>query len=227
MIQPSFKKRILIILSYFLIMLFVGGFLSILIRSSEILTNQELLKTNLIVYFILTIVMLIFVYKNLMSEHDSLPDKSQLIMTSLKYTAILYVISLATSLLVNSLSGLETSDNQAILVEMFAENKWLIAMMTIFFAPIVEEIVFRYAMISFEPKNRIWTLVLSSFLFGFIHVSSALQSGNLSDLTNIIIYLVLGLVLGTIYLKKQKLIYPILVHGFYNAISVLFMFLAS
>ena len=169
-----------------------------------------------------------FSYKKIIADFVREKSVKNWIITSFKYLGILYVTSVVTSIIVGFLSDAPTSENQTILDDMFGSNALLIAIMTIVFAPIVEEVVFRYGMISFKDRtSKTTTLLISSLLFGFIHVAGALQSGNIDDLTFIIVYFSLGIVLGLSYLKTEKLIYPILIHALYNGLSILLMYLTA
>ncbi len=225
MLQPSTKKRIAIILSYIFLTGIIFRLIASFVMKGPKITSHEMLLSNFMTYVVLTIVMLLFSYKKIITDFIREKSIKNWIVTSLKYLAILYATSIFTSLLVNLLSDAQTSDNQSVLIDMFGSNALLIAIMTIVFAPIVEEVVFRYGMISF--KNKAVTLILSSILFGFIHVSTAFQTGNLEDLYFLIVYVPLGFVLGISYIKTEKLIYPILIHALYNGLSVLVMFLVS
>ena len=82
------------------------------------------------------------------------------------------------------------------------------------FAPVVEEIVFRYKMMDvLENKyNPSVSLIVSSLLFGISHM-------NLVQSTYAFI---LGIVLGKIYQKEKNLLPCIIVHLTINAGSVLF-----
>ncbi len=228
MLQPSPKKRIAIILSYLVISAFVFSLIALLIQKGDVITNNEMMLTNFLTYLILTIVMLMFSYKKIIADFVREKSVKNWIITSFKYLGILYVTSVVTSIIVGFLSDAPTSENQSILDDMFGSNALLIAIMTIVFAPIVEEVVFRYGMISFKDRtSKTTTLLISSLLFGFIHVAGALQSGNIDDLTFIIVYFSLGIVLGLSYLKTEKLIYPILIHALYNGLSILLMYLTA
>lgn len=81
-------------------------------------------------------------------------------------------------------------------------------------APIVEEIIFRYKIISIlENKyNSKVALIVSSLLFGLAHM-------NLVQSTYAFI---LGIVLGKVYQKEQNLLPSIIIHLTINAGSVLY-----
>lgn len=79
--------------------------------------------------------------------------------------------------------------------------------------PIVEEFVYRHLLIyRLSSRIPIWGCVLlSSILFGLLHLHS------FSDLVNIVPYLTISLILGTLYVvSKYNLLVPIIFHVFNN-----------
>ncbi|WP_159547925.1 CPBP family intramembrane glutamic endopeptidase [Streptococcus halichoeri] len=95
----------------------------------------------------------------------------------------------------------------------------LLIALAVVVAPIVEETIFRGLLFGklFGPKS-IWGLVFSSLAFGLLHMTT-----DLTSLGSWIVYGGMGLVLGFIYYKTEKLHYSILLHFLNNGISVLFM----
>lgn len=79
--------------------------------------------------------------------------------------------------------------------------------------PVVEEFIFRYLLIRrLSTRLSVWLCVLlSSTLFGLLHIH------NLADLVHVTPYMVMGLVLGTLYVKSRyNLLLSILFHVFNN-----------
>lgn len=79
--------------------------------------------------------------------------------------------------------------------------------------PIVEEFIYRYLLINqLSKRMAVWKCVIvSSLLFGLLHIHS------FADLVNVVPYIVMGLVLGTLYVKSRyNLLLPILFHVFNN-----------
>ncbi|MGP6452501.1 lysostaphin resistance A-like protein [Streptococcus dysgalactiae] len=87
-------------------------------------------------------------------------------------------------------------------------------------APIVEEIVFRGLLYDklFGPKSYIG-LMFSSFMFGLIHVPT--------DFGSWVIYGDMGLILGLVYRKTQKLEHVMLVHFLNNGIALILIAFAT
>lgn len=119
----------------------------------------------------------------------------------------------------------ETPENQQIIDNQLNGSAFDIATLVIFtvlLAPIVEELVFRYA--GFGILKRIFKrpipwlqIVLSALIFGSIHLT-------IGEYMPLMYYSGLGLVLGFMYYKSENIIPPILVHLLFNGFVVVTMF---
>jgi membrane protease YdiL (CAAX protease family) len=101
-------------------------------------------------------------------------------------------------------------------MENIAASSWTMILMTVVFAPVLEELLFRgiilKGMLNMK-MNPTKAIVVSALIFGLIH-------GNPWQTTGAFF---LGLVLGWVYQKTQSLIIPILLHAFNNGIASLMM----
>ncbi|HOI46688.1 MAG TPA: type II CAAX endopeptidase family protein [Bacilli bacterium] len=135
------------------------------------------------------------------------------------------------------LFGIEgDSANQTEIINLVrSDYGFLMVIVTLFGAPIVEELIFRKAMIDgLERTKRFSTpviILLSSLLFASIHIvaeatsffsgDSTLQE-SLLGLAQILPYLFMGAALGFIYKKANNNIFvPMIAHFFQNAFSML------
>ncbi|MDO4433805.1 MAG: CPBP family intramembrane metalloprotease [Alysiella sp.] len=114
-------------------------------------------------------------------------------------------------------NGLETV-NQLIIMQLVANlPMFMMVVDIVLFAPIFEELVFRGIFFHyFNTKNfgsRLTALLISAMTFAAAHTGGEL---NLDGL----VYLGMGLTLGTVYLHTRDLRYPILVHIVNNAVAV-------
>jgi membrane protease YdiL (CAAX protease family) len=112
----------------------------------------------------------------------------------------------------------ETSDNQAAIDFMFENGRmidWaLLVIFTVFFAPIVEELVFRKAIMTFFKTTPLIAILISGIAFGYIHVTSG-------DYIQIIYYMTIGMVLGFFYYRsKFNIFVPIIMHMIFNGFLV-------
>lgn len=88
-------------------------------------------------------------------------------------------------------------------------------------APILEEIVFRGGLFSSLRARFPFfiSLIISSVLFGSIHIIDSLKNGSILDVSYLLVYSVIGLVLGYSYEKSGSLIVPISVHMLNNILA--------
>ncbi len=95
------------------------------------------------------------------------------------------------------------------------------------FAPIVEETIFRGGVFTCL-RSRVsfsWAMLISSFLFGFIHIMDSLIEGNFTDVTYLFLYTGIGLVLAYGYEKSNSIIVSTGVHMCNNILAILSLFL--
>lgn len=107
-------------------------------------------------------------------------------------------------------------ENQDMIVSMFDSYKIVTAISVGIFAPVIEELVFRYSIGTLIKDNKIF-LIISSIIFGLAHGIGIAT----------IIYVIIGLLLGLIYLKSNKnIISSITVHMLNNIFSVILILLS-
>lgn len=110
------------------------------------------------------------------------------------------------------------TENQAAL-EQLGMSPLLLIVLTAIAAPIVEETVMRGLILGRVFNNSYLGVILSSLLFGLLHIPTNIGSW--------IIYGGMGLVLAVVYHKTQKLEYTIAIHFINNALGVLLMLLLT
>ena len=96
------------------------------------------------------------------------------------------------------------------------------ALIVIFLAPFVEEVLFRGLVFGcIREKSRVVAYAVSALLFAFLHVwTFALSSWDLSYLTLMLQYLVPGLVFAWAYDRSGTLWTSILLHAIVNALAI-------
>lgn len=90
-------------------------------------------------------------------------------------------------------------------------------------APIIEEIIFRYLLITpFMKKNKYVAITISALLFGFVHLISSIESNTfLQDLPYLFVYSGMGAVLAYKYQETENIYVPIQGHMFNNLLAYL------
>ncbi len=181
---------------------------------------------NFLIYLLTSLFLLVLARTFFASDFRLL--KKHKVLTVISMVVVGYLFLMIGNILSNFLSTVVrnfSNTKEIISLNQFYINKilnsssaYLMIVPTVILAPIIEELVFRKAFFSLF-KNDIVALIVSSLVFGLIHVSG--ESG-IYLLVNLIIYAIPGFALGFVYLKNNKNIYPVIfVHALTNLISVL------
>lgn len=124
-------------------------------------------------------------------------------------TALLLVINFGLTALFEAL-GVEMT-NQSSIAESMGQALILTILGTVVFAPVVEELVFRYSLDS-VIKNRVVFIIVSSLIFGLMHGIGVVT----------ILYVILGLFFVMCYLKTDKnIVASMTIHFINNLIGVI------
>lgn len=103
---------------------------------------------------------------------------------------------------------------------------FLTVITVVFFAPCIEETLFRGFFQSFLKRHLSakTSIVITSFCFAFFHYSSEQGLSNISIVGSLF---VLSLFLGFIYEKRKSLLAPIFLHASFNTISVINLYFSG
>ncbi len=190
-------------------------------------TNYASGLLNFIIYLLLLPVIIIILKPNL--KYDFEITKKTEPFNIIKYVVYGYIflifMNFASSIVSSLLSSLfnqpeEISVNQ-FSIEMILHSNGAVFMVlsAVLMGPIVEELIFRKGMFSLF-KNKWVALVLSSLLFGSIHLIG--EASFADAIVNGVSYILMGFVFGLIYIKTEKnILIPILVHVLSNLLSIL------
>ncbi|MDY6063305.1 MAG: type II CAAX endopeptidase family protein [Erysipelotrichaceae bacterium] len=222
-VNVKLSSRIAILLNYFLGVIFIyPAILELIIRGIK--ANESLSILLKIIYtLVITVVFIFIMRKALVDDFKNIKGNYKaVIIQTLKYLGLMLVANLIIGNLLNLIGS--SSENEAALKEVMNLSLPLLFVNAVIFAPIVEEAVFRLAI--FRPlreKNRIVAYVVSSVLFGLLHV---IGSANLINYLQIILYASMGYFLAKNYEKNNSLIASISLHFLNNLLAfTLSMFL--
>lgn len=138
-----------------------------------------------------------------------------------------YIVNIAFSLIASILSGSTTSINQEGLDQSMKTIPMLTAFITIVYAPIVEETLFRGVFFRCLRGrfNFLISMLVSGLMFGSIHIVSSVLAGNFMDAWYLLTYAGIGFILCIAY-EQNNSIYPsILLHFMVNFLGTIAMFL--
>jgi uncharacterized protein len=174
----------------------------------------------------LQLVFTVFIMSSLSNENVEKWSWSIRFQEIVKFVFFIYIALIAINGLISQFTAQSTSDNQLLIMEVFKEAPLYIVFVAVIFAPIVEEILFRgiiYRTLRFY-KFKYIALIVSSFLFGVLHVYESILVARYEDLWFILVYMAIGWFMGVIYEKSGDILAPIALHMIYNAIAVLTLF---
>lgn len=140
--------------------------------------------------------------------------------------AIILVVNIAMSFIVSLLTQTTNSANQQEIEQASTMIPVITLLSTCLFSPVVEELVFRAGVFSFLRGKRgfIISALISSILFGSIHIVDSLFAGNFVDASYLLVYAAVGMVLAYGYEKTDSVLVPIGIHVINNVVSILLMY---
>ena len=175
--------------------------------------NKYEVLLELIVYVILLIGICIPSFPLLKEDFKRINKKTFLF--GLLGLAAIIVSSIICSSLLTSLGVNNEAGNEQAITDMFSSsftNGLLLSLVTVIMAPIIEELVFRKALFTILGNRTRLALVISSLIFGSMHIINPcieeIATGNFYtfsiEFIYLIIYSVMGLVLGLTYIKTER-----------------------
>lgn len=210
-------KKILTALKYFFLalgLLFLEQLPTAFIAADQPFWQSAVISLSLLVVAVFTV----FVAKRvgLLSHLEDLKTWEAWKTVLIGYVAILVVEYVGRIVLVLE-EGLDANTVNQSTLEQLGMSPLLLVALTVIVAPIVEETVMRGLILGRVFNNSYLGVILSSLLFGLLHMPT--------DIGSWIIYGGMGLVLAIVYHKTQKLEYTIAIHFINNALGVLLMLL--
>ena len=137
--------------------------------------------------------------------------------------AAYYVCFIVVSALVSRFAPDFGNRNDEAMVRYFGESFPLTAAVTVFLAPVTEEILFRGLLFSgLRRKSRLGAYLVSCLSFAFIHVAGYLGTYSTAQLFLALAqYLPAGLILSRSEEKSGTIVVPIAIHMVINAVSLM------
>ena len=179
--------------------------------------------------FILTFI-IIYIYRKdfIPNFKDFIKNNVKYFKKYIKYWFIMLGLMIASNLIVTIFTTTITSENQQIIVDTLGKAPIYTFIITVFVAPILEELVFRLSFRKIFKNTDILFIFFSGLFFGGIHVIGTLE--NLIDLLFIIPYSIPGFIFAYIYSKSKNICIPMSLHFIHNGVmmslQILLLFLA-
>lgn len=193
---------------------------------SQFIWGNLISKDNTLVSTLISICFYVFMFiLVIILFRNKIIDDFQLLKNNfnayLKYDLPKYGLMLISFIGINFLCIIVTKNATSVNQEMVEKlPKLLLFILSVLWAPIVEEIVFRETIRRFIKNNWIF-IIISSLLFGFMHVIN--ETSILNILMTLLPYGFLGGFLAYIYTKTSNIVNNMMIHSVWN----LFAFLIS
>lgn len=228
---PTFSEIVLIILTYFLLS---NTIIPILMK--HFIEFETPLQKIFYINAVSDVICILIFFVILKNHRRNLLKEFIFYTEVYKYGLIgflgTFFLRIASGLIIFYIVGsnnLQSPLNQKTLVMVISEYPIFMFLSTVIFAPIVEEIVFRFAI--FKPLSQInkpMAYIISSFIFGFLHISiSFIGLHNFNEIYNLPLYMIPGFVLAYVYDKTNKLATSILAHMLTNYVGFLLIIFAQ
>lgn len=221
-------RCLLLTLNYFL------GFAYLYPRLAARITlwlNPWAIQTSSAVLFGFYVFMIVFsivvAFPLFKESWQQLPPIKKVIKNILLLCVAVYITNIGFSLIASVLSGTISSVNQEGLDQSMKAIPLLTAFVTVIYAPIVEETLFRGVFFRClrSKCNFLISMLISGLMFGSIHIFSSVLAGNFSDAWYLLTYAGIGFILCIAY-EQNCSIYPsIILHFMVNFLGTLAMFL--
>lgn len=218
----NIKKGILVILIYFISnIVFQLPLLNINTASSPlILRIIYSLSTEIIILSLIMFVLKEEIKNNLL---DLKKNYKTYFKSYFKYWFLIIGIMMFSNLLISILFKGITASNQQAINDMFDTAPIYTFISAVFFAPILEELVFRLGIRKIF-KNKYLFIIVSGIVFGGLHVVLSMQS--IFELFYLIPYCTPGFIFAYLLYKTDNIFVPAFLHFFHNGIILSIQILA-
>lgn len=224
-------KKLLLFLGLFLFHEIISALLAarfLKFFCTNILHNyyDGLLQANVLLYNILASLFcaafLICIYYKYLKEKfiDFKNNFGRYLGISIKNWIIGLVIMIVSNLVISSIVGLGTAENEAAVQNMITSNKILALFLTSILAPFIEEIIYRKGIFDVVKIKKYYPII-SGLVFGGIHV---IGSSTLAQYLYIIPYGALGYFFAKSYVETDNVYTSITSHFLHNLMCTLLSF---
>lgn len=227
--KDSITRLLNISLFIFLFLIYgsYSGILSIILNKFNIsLKDMSTLNKSILLILceFLLVLVISFIYRKELKEEFVLYKNNfkKYFLFSLKYWGLGLLIMGISNVIIQLIFKV-TPNNEENVQLILKKLPLYITITSIFFAPILEELIFRK---SFKKcfKNEIIFMFSSGLLFGLMHV---LSSNNLLGLLYIIPYGTFGVIFSYMYNKTETIFTSIFIHMIHNSILVMLSLIST
>lgn len=180
---------------------------------------------NLLIYLIILIIMVFNYRKRLKRDFIEYKNNfSNYFTYSLKIWGLSLLTLVGVNLIISFLTGMTNASNQQALNEAIKNYPLLISFLTVIYAPIAEELMFRGVFKEFIKKKMPF-IIISGIVFGLMHVIDDFTS--YKELLYIFVYGTMGCYLAFLYYKTNNIFSNITFHFLQNTFATIVMLLMT
>lgn len=174
----------------------------------------------LILYEVSLTLIIVYIYRKdfIPNFKDFLKNNIKYFKKYIKYWFIMLGLMILSNVVITMFTTTITSENQQAIVDTLGKAPIYTFIITVFIAPILEELVFRLSFRKIFKHTNILFIVFSGLFFGGMHVIGSLE--NLVDLLFIIPYSIPGFIFAYIYSKSKNICIPMSLHFIHNGIMM-------
>ncbi|MCF0116511.1 MAG: CPBP family intramembrane metalloprotease [Bacilli bacterium] len=189
-----------------------------------------LLVTNFGGYLITTIALILSTLKEPLKDILSKYKNINTYIYGLSYGALILVLTVLYGLFSTAVSGSsESNANETMIQTLNSSYPLFIGIMTCIFAPIVEELTYRYGLFGLiAKKSRLAGYIISAIVFALLHFDFTATGSNLiNELWNLPSYIISGVVLCYAYESTGNLGVSTFAHFVNNFTATVISYLVS
>ena len=187
--------------------------------------NIVVKQIYLIMYEICLTLIIIYIYKK-----DFIPNLNEFVKNIkvlfdkyIKYWFLMLGLMILSNSIITMFTTTMTSQNQQSIIDTLSKAPIYTFIITVFIAPILEELVFRLSFRKIFARTNILFIIFSGLFFGGMHVLGSLE--NLVDLLFIIPYSIPGFIFAYLYTKSKNICVPIMLHLIHNGVMMILQIL--
>lgn len=209
------KGIIIVVLYYISPTLFIMPFIMLLVP------NISFGYLYLILYFILALIFSFIYYKDLIHDFKDFKDfkknYKKYLKVAFKYWLKGLFIMIVCAIIFNFI-GIEQNVNESSNQTLLKEYPLIEIIISIFLAPLTEELVFRRGLKNISSNIHIYSYI-SGIIFALLHLITSLN--NPIMLLYIIPYSAVGIAFGYTYKRNNNIYSSICIHSLHNIITLL------
>lgn len=178
------------------------------------------LEVYTILVEILTILFIFLLFKKEIVHmwKDFYENRDKYFKKYFKYWFLILVLMAFSNGIITLINKAEISNNQEAINDMFKRLPIYTYILSVFLAPIIEELVFRFCFMKIF-NNKYLYMILSGIIFGLFHIIGSFESAY--DFLFLVPYSIPGLIFAYILYDSKNIFNTIWLHFVHNGISML------